>query len=91
MRDQSHVRETTREFILSEFLRGESPESLSDDTPLITGGILDSIGTVRLVTHLEQVYGIVLEQRDITVKQFNSIEDIVRVVTSKMNAGSDDG
>ena len=36
-------------FILKEFLPGESPEQLTDSTPLITGGILDSIATLKLV------------------------------------------
>lgn len=80
---RDNIRETTRTFILDEFLTGEDPGSLSDTTPLITGGILDSIGTVRLVTHLEQSYGISLEQRDITVDRFNTVEDIVRTVESK--------
>ena len=78
-----HIRETIRAFILSEFLSGEDPASLVDTTPLITGGILDSIGTVRLVTHLEQVFGITLEQKDITVDRFNTVADIVHIVEEK--------
>lgn len=80
---RDHIRETTREFILSEFLPEEDPSLLTDATPLITGGILDSISTVRLVTHLEQSYAISLEQRDITVDRFNTVADIVRTVEAK--------
>lgn len=81
--DTAGIREVTRTFILSEFLPEEDPASLSDETPLITGGILDSIGTVRLVTHLEQMFDITLEQREITVARFNTIGDIVRTVDAK--------
>ena len=77
------IRGTTRAFILSEFLAGEDPDSLTDETPLITGWILDSIGTVRLVTHLEQRYGITLDQKDITVERFNTVSSIVRTVEAK--------
>ncbi len=32
-----------RDYILREFLPGEDPAELTEETPLITGGILDSI------------------------------------------------
>lgn len=89
--DRDHIRETARAFILNEFLRGEDPSSLTDTTPLITGGILDSISTVRLVTHMEQSYAINLEQKDITVDRFNTVADIVRTVEAKtLGASSGD-
>jgi acyl carrier protein len=88
IKSRDHIRETTRNYILSEFLTGEDPASLTDTTPLITGGILDSIGTVRLVTHLEQSFGISLEQRDITVDRFNTVADIVHTVEAKSMGGS---
>ena len=37
----SDVKETIRTYILSEYLPGESPANLMDDTPLRTSGILD--------------------------------------------------
>jgi len=42
---------------LSAFLPGESPDELNDETPLITGGILDSISTLKLVVFLEEQFG----------------------------------
>src|SRR3989344_6992020 len=43
-----------KEFILREFLQGEDPDALTDSTPLITGGILDSLATLKLVAFLEE-------------------------------------
>ena len=48
------VKQTVRKFILSEFLPGEDPNELADSTPLISGGILDSIATLKLVAFLEE-------------------------------------
>ena len=45
------------DFILREFLPGEDPNELQDQTRLITGGILDSISTLKLVTFLEDHFG----------------------------------
>ena len=74
---------TTKSYILSEFLPGESPESLENTTPLITSGILDSIGTVKLVSFLEEQYGIELEAHEMGVDLLNTLDDIARLVISK--------
>jgi acyl carrier protein len=82
--EELNVRSTVREFVIREFLLDEDPANLTDDAPLITSGIMDSIGTIRLVSHLEQEFGITLEQRDITVQHFNSVNDIVATVSRKI-------
>lgn len=74
---------TTKAYILSEFLPGESPESLENTTPLITSGILDSIGTVKLVSFLEEQYGIELEAHEMGVDLLNTLDDIAALVISK--------
>lgn len=80
------IRSKVREFILHEFLDGEDDSELMDNTALITGGIMDSIGTVRLVTHLEGEFQIVLEQRDIIVQHFDTVDAITRLVQGKLVA-----
>ena len=39
----------TKGFIMKEFLPGEDPDELGHSTPLLSGGILDSISTVKLI------------------------------------------
>ena len=41
------IKQTVKAYILKEFLPGENPAELVDSTPLITGGILDSIATLK--------------------------------------------
>lgn len=72
-----------RTFILAQFLAGESPENLKDDTPLVTSGILDSLSTVMLVTHLEERYGIQVEAHEASVDNLNTIADIGALVQRK--------
>ncbi len=55
------ITEVVHHFILKEFLPGEDPGELTDRTPLITGGILDSISTLKLVVFLEEHFGITVE------------------------------
>ena len=51
------IKSVVRDYILREFLPGEEPGELTDRTPLITGGILDSISTLKLVVFLEEQFG----------------------------------
>jgi len=74
------------EFILREFLRGKDPSELSGRTPLITGGILDSITTLKMVTFLEDRFGIRVEAHEAGVDNLDSIDLIATLVAKKRNA-----
>ena len=72
-----------KEYILGEFLVGEDPDELTDTTPLMTTGVLDSIGTLKLVTFLEEQFSITLEAHEASVDHLNTIEEIAGLVRSK--------
>ena len=74
-----------QEYILSEFLVGEDPDELTDGTPLMTTGVLDSIGTLKLVTFLEEQFSIALEAHEASVDHLNTIKDIAGLVRSKQS------
>jgi acyl carrier protein len=80
------ISQVVHRFILEEFLPGEDPDELTDRTPLITGGILDSITTLKLVTFLEDHFGITLEAHEAGVEHLDSIAQIVRLVHEKKQA-----
>ena len=71
-------------FILKEFLPGENPDELTESTPLITGGILDSLATLKLVAFLEEHYGITVKAHEADVDNLNTLADIARLVQSKL-------
>ena len=48
------IKPVVKKYLLEEFLQGASEDELADDTPLMSGGILDSISTTRLVAFLEE-------------------------------------
>ncbi|MGA7499601.1 MAG: acyl carrier protein [Isosphaeraceae bacterium] len=70
-------------YILNEFLPGEDPRELTDRTPLITGGILDSITTLKLVVFLEEHFGITVEAHEAGVEHLDSIGQIARLIAAK--------
>lgn len=83
-----NMEEQIRQYILSEFLPGEKPANLRDDTPLRTSGVLDSVATLRMVTFVEEQFGITVEAHEASVENFDSINSIVAFIQSKKNAAS---
>jgi acyl carrier protein len=73
-------------YILGEFLPGEDPSELTDRTELITGGVLDSISTLKLVTFLEDHFGITVEAHEAGVDHLDTIGQIAALVAAKKNA-----
>lgn len=80
----SDVRTDVKQFILERFLPGEDPSALEDATPLITGGILDSLATIQLVAFLEERFGIEVAAYETGADHLNTIGDIVVLVESKL-------
>jgi acyl carrier protein len=77
------IRQAVQDYILSEFLTGEDPAELTDATPLITGGILDSISTLKLVVFLEERFGVIVEAHEADVDNLDSVGRIARLIESK--------
>lgn len=80
------IAKVVHHFILREFLPREDPSELSDRTPLITGGILDSIRTLKLVVFLEEQFNIRIEAYEAGVEHLDSIAQIAALVASKRAA-----
>ena len=80
---QSEIKAAIRDYILREFLPGESSESLDDATPLITGGVLDSIATVRLIAFLEERFGVQIEPHEMNPDYLDFLPDIAALVATR--------
>lgn len=77
------LKDTVKDFVLREFLPGEDPDLLNDSTPLISGGILDSLAMVKFVAFLENQYSIELRPHEITPDRFDTIPQIAAAVQRK--------
>lgn len=80
------IKKAVQDYILGEFLPGEDPEELTDQTPLITGGILDSISTLKLVVFLEERFGVTVEAHEAGVDHLDSVGQIVELIARKKQA-----
>jgi acyl carrier protein len=84
-------KEIIRAFILTEFLPGESAANLKDDTLLRASGIIDSLGLIRLMSFLEQRFGIEVSTRELKGGRFDRLDSIASFVVEKRAAVIDQG
>lgn len=84
--NREEVESEIKQYVLREFLPGEDPDELKEDTPLITGGILDSIATLKLVMFLEEQYGIALQAHETDAEHLDTLAQIAQLVESKRTA-----
>jgi acyl carrier protein len=77
------IERTTERFLIDEILFG-SRTSIDPDESLVTGGILDSLGLLRLVSFLESQFGITFEDGEVIPNHFETINAIKTLVESKL-------
>ena len=84
MTEQSQIQDTVKTFVLKEFLDGEDPAALTDNTELITSGVLDSVATLKLVSFLEQSFNISIAAHEADAEHLNTLASIGNLVKSKL-------
>jgi len=77
------IKRDLKQFILQEFLPGEDPNELTDSTPLITGAVLDSIATLKLVLFIEERFGVSFQAHEIDPEHMDTIQDVTNLILSK--------
>jgi acyl carrier protein len=78
------ITQTIRDFIITKYLPGESPDNLTPDTALRTSGILDSLATLALISFIEERFSIEVHARETDIDNFDRLEDIAAFVERKL-------
>lgn len=81
--------EPVREFVVENFLFGDSGK-LSDDTSFLKSGVLDSTGVLELINYLEETFSIKVEDDEVVPENLDSLRNVGNFVKSKLN-GKDAG
>lgn len=82
--DSGSIHDKIKEFVLTQFLPGEDPGALTDTVGLMDSGILDSLATLKLITYLEEEFGIKVEAHEADSENLNTLADITRFVRAKL-------
>ena len=80
------IQNTVKSYILEEFLPTAHPSEVTATTPLISGGILDSLATIRLVEFLEEQFGITLAPHEAGLDYLDTLDQIAALVNRKRSA-----
>jgi acyl carrier protein len=81
--------DVTREleqFILTELATDGGVTSLAPDDDLLALGLVDSLGMIQLVAHLEQKFGIQVSDDELVPSNFQTLGDLARFVEDKTRA-----
>lgn len=80
------IEDRLRQFIVQELAADVSEADLSADYPLIDRGVVDSLGILRLMSFVEEAYGVAVSELDLTYEHFRDIGSIAEFVETRRAA-----
>ena len=75
------LKKTILEYVVKEYLEEGDDRQIGANTPLITGGIVDSFSMVSLKRFLERKYSIRIPDAEATPQAFDTVDSIAALVT----------
>jgi acyl carrier protein len=80
------IKTAVRQFIAENVMLGVHQTTIDDATPLVTGGLIDSIGMIGLVAFLEAHFKVELEPREVNAQNLDTLERIDLLIQKKLAA-----
>jgi acyl carrier protein len=74
------LKKTILDYVRREYIEEGDDREIRTDTPLITGGIVDSFSMVSLKRFLEKKYAIRIPDADASPAAFDSVDKIASLV-----------
>ena len=74
------MKDKIREYIVDEYVEEDSGVTVEDETPLISGGLVDSFSMVSLKLFLETEYNISIPDDKATADAFDNVNAIAALV-----------
>jgi acyl carrier protein len=83
--EHSQIESDVREFITLNFPLSAGGELASGDSLLETG-VIDSVGVLELIEHLEATYGLQIPDEDVLPENLDSVGAIAGYVSARLAA-----
>ena len=77
--------ESIERFIVNDVLQGER-DAIGLDEPLVSSGVIDSLGMLRLIGFLEQESGLAIGDGEVTPDNFETVRKIASFVERKRSS-----
>ena len=75
-----------RQFIVDNFLFGESGNGFKDTDSFLENGIIDSTGVLELVSFLEETFSIEVADEELIPENLDSIDNVVKYLQQKIQS-----
>ena len=77
------IEASIRSYIVDEFLLG-TDDGFTTDSPLITDGIVDSMGIMEIVDFIEDAFEVRVDQSELTLANLGSVAQMGAFVARKL-------
>lgn len=76
-----------REWLRNTFMKGAGADAVKDQTRLLGGDLVDSIGMMELVVHLEERWAIEIPADEVTPGHFGTVGNLARYLARRTSSG----
>ncbi|MFD4139761.1 MULTISPECIES: phosphopantetheine-binding protein [unclassified Streptomyces] len=75
-----------RAFVVTAYLADEDASDLTSDYDLIESGVIDSLGLIRLISHVTRAHEVPLDEIEFGPDNFRTIDAIVDLINTHSTA-----
>jgi acyl carrier protein len=79
-----NIESALESFIVEEIMLARKETKIDPDESLLSSGILDSLGLLRLVAFLEERFGVAVEGDEVIPENFETIDSIKNFIQHKI-------
>lgn len=77
------MKNTIRQYILSNLLFTDDESALQDNESFLDGGIIDSTGVMEIILFIEDTFGIKVNDDEMLPANLDSVDNLVAFITRK--------
>lgn len=78
------IKQTLRQFIIENCLKGDTSIKLADDDSLLDNQVIDSTGVLELVLFIEETFNIRVEDEELIPENLDSFTKMEAYIQSKL-------
>lgn len=83
------IEQDVRQFVIETFSFGVDDGQLSDTDSFIEKGLIDSMGILTLISHVEEKYGVKVEDNELVPDNWDSVARIAAFIEGKCGLRSE--
>lgn len=82
-----NIEATLERFIIDELMMGNGQTKVDPDQSLVSSGVLDSLALLRLISFIEDQFGVTIEDDEVIPDNFQTINVMKALVEEKLQNG----